>query len=86
MEQAQKQIIKLGQDELPQRRMYSSIPLERTTFVNYNFKKRALERELGKKISNDDFVQILLFDRKIIMTMRKKSAKVDVTNGTMFSL
>ena len=62
---------------------YTSIPCKRTTAVKYNFIKRRLERQLGRQISHDDFMTIILFPSyRIVVRKTKRTAEI-VTSPAM---
>lgn len=63
---------------------YKMLPLKRTTYVEFEYKKRALERALKKSLSCDEFMVILLWDKKIILQKKRRTAEID--KGTFVTL
>ena len=72
--------------ERPQhfRKKSVSFTLKYYTKVEFDRKKRELEKSMGKTLSNDDFLIILMFDRKLVMHKKKKT--IEILNASVLSL
>ncbi len=63
---------------------FVTLHIKRDTSLNFNSKKRQLERWLGKDISDDDFMKIILFPQiKFEIRKTKKKAEMSMAPKTV---